>query len=97
MKADQLKGKCMTINEEIISWREIDKEVVFLNKQEKSFYELNKTAEIIWRQLAKGGKLTQVISQVQKKYKKVGKQDIERDVIAFIADGIKKKIFIVNK
>lgn len=47
-----LLDKCVLPNKDIVSWRIIDKQVIFLHKNEKSFYELNEVARFY---MAKGG------------------------------------------
>ena len=88
------KGLKIIVNSRRISWREIDKEVVVLDKKEKEFYELNKSASIIWKELAQKGSVSGAVRKVKSKYKNEDKAQIEKDVNNFARSLIKKGFFI---
>ena len=87
----------IVLNENLISWKDIDGEVVFLQKEEKKFYELNKTASFIWKVCVKYQKIPQVIRTMQERYRKVNKTIIEKDTLDFIKQLVDKKLFIIQK
>ena len=88
------ENKILVLNEERISWREIDKEVVVLDKKEKEFYELNKSASIIWKEFVKKGSVKSAASKLKSKYKREDKEQIEKDTLSFARGLIRKKFFI---
>ena len=58
------------------------------------FYELNKTANFIWKEATKGQKLVNIIKAMQKKYRR---KDLQKDALDFVNDLLKKKIFLLRK
>ena len=97
MYKGEIVEKRLVPNEEIISFREIDGEIVFLHKKERNFYELNETANFIWKALINGEKPKDIIKSMQKKFKEVEKEVLEKDVLDFIKKLINKKIFLIKK
>ena len=97
MKKEEIMGKCLVPNEKLISWREIDNEIVLLHKKEKAFYELNKTADFIWKRAIEKEKVKEIIEAMQKVYRKVNRDILKKDALDFIDDLFKKKIFIIEK
>ncbi len=97
MCREEIIEKILVPNEEIISFKEIDGEIVFFHKEERNLYELNETANFIWKELIKGKKPKDVIRSMQKKFKEIKKEVLEKDVLDFIKKLIDKKIFLVKK
>ena len=83
-------------NDKLISWREIDNETVFLHKEEKAFYELNNTANLVWKKAVERRKVKEIIDAVGKKYKNVNKWVLKKDIVNFISDLLDKKIFLLG-
>lgn len=82
-------------NESIVSWRIIDKQVIFLHKEERCFYELNETASFIWKKAAGKAPLKKIISLLSSNYD-IDRQAAEVDTLAFIKELLNRKIFIVQ-
>jgi hypothetical protein len=93
---DDLLDKIFKLNDEILTWRLIDQEVVFLNTKERAFYELNKTATYIWAHLNGKRTLNDIINGLAERF--LFKKNIaEKDVVEFIKKGIKDRVFILAK
>jgi hypothetical protein len=97
MIKEQILDKCVAPNNDLISWKEIDNQIVFLHKKEKSFFELNKTASIIWKEAVRKQKIKQIVGIVERKYNKVKKEQLENDTVSFITELLRKEIFIYGK
>jgi len=88
-----LKDKRITLNKELVNWKLIDKEVVFLHDKEKVFYELNKTASYIWLNANGKKQVSGIIKGLTSKFL-VNKEKAEKEALEFITEAIKHKIFI---
>jgi len=96
IKTDIL-GAYMVLNESVISCKEIDGEIVVLHKKEKAFYELNASANAIWKEALKKQEIFKIIEAMMKKYEKVNKQTLESDTLEFIHKLIRDKMFMIKK
>lgn len=92
---DSLLNKCVLPNEDIVSWRIIDKQVIFLHKNEKSFYELNEVASFIWQKAASKNSIKKIIALLSRHYD-IDRQVAERDTLACIEDLLNRKILLVR-
>jgi len=91
----QQKDKRFIFNDKRIAWREIeDGAIFFLDKEKKKFYEVNKSASLIWKKISEETQPTGIVNAVQRKYANIGKKVIERDVTNFIDDLVSKDIII---
>lgn len=96
MTRGDILEKYIIPNDKLISWREIDGEVVFLHLNEKAFYELNKTGNFIWKEAVGKQKIKEIIKAVQTKYGKVNKEILRKDALDFINNLLKKKTFLLK-
>ena len=88
-----IMNKIIAVNKELVNWKVIEQEVIFLHNKEKVFYELNKTATYIWLN-ANGKRLVRgIIEGLASKFL-VNKEKAENDALEFITEAIKNKIFI---
>lgn len=97
MKVEEILEKYVVPNDKLISWREIDNEIVFLHKEERVFYELNKTAAFIWKEVLKKKKVGEIIEAIQKRYTKVKREILRKDALNFVNNLLKKKLFLLRK
>ena len=97
MAVNTLLSKQITLNDKVVSWKEIEGEIIVLDKKTKDFYELNKSASFIWKQIVAKKKVSSIITALIKKHKKVKKTLLEKDVLSFVNKGIKKKMFVIKK
>jgi hypothetical protein len=97
MEVEKLLEKSFVFNRDNIIWREIGEEIVFLQRKEKNFYEGNKTASFICRQLVKGKTAHQIIRGLQKNYSGVEAGVLKRDVVDFINKGLKAKTLVIKE
>jgi len=93
---EELMNKRILVNQELVNWKLIDQEVVFLHSKEKVFYELNKTASYIW--LAANGKnsVGEIMQGLSSKFP-VEKEKAKKDAIEFITKALKNEIFLFAK
>ncbi len=96
MEKKYLLKQYVLVNNKLVSWREIDGEMILLDKKKKTFYEMNKTANYIWKEAVKKQKIEDVVTTVQKKYKKTDKKTAEKDTLSFINDLVKEKYFLLG-
>ncbi len=96
MKGESIRDKQLSFNSERISYREIEGEILVLDKKRKIFYELNKTASIIWKEIIHKRSIDKIIKILQEKYDKMDREKIEKDVIDFISLLIRKKYLLVK-
>jgi len=93
---EDLMDKAIAINKDLVNWRLIDQEVVFLHNKEKAFYELNKTATYIWLNANGKKSVSDIVEGLVRKFN-TKKQKAQKDALDFITEAIKKKIFILAK
>jgi len=86
--------KCVLPNSELISWRAIDGEVIFLHKKERVFYELNKTASFIWEKASSKTPIRKIINSLSANYD-IDRDAAEKDTLEWMEDLLNRKIFIV--
>ena len=96
MKKEEVLKKYLIPNDGLISWREIDNEIVFLHKEEKAFYELNRTANFIWQEAVRKKSVKEIIKTMQKKYNNISGNTIMKDTFDFINNLLKKKYFFLK-
>jgi len=96
MKIEKCLERRMALNDKLISWRELEGEVVVLQKEERSFYELNVTASFIWKQAADKIKIGKIIEALQKKIKHVDQETLKEDASEFIAYLLENKYFLLE-
>jgi hypothetical protein len=92
---EELENTPIGINDTLVSWRVIDKQVIVLNKKERVFYELNNTAVFIWLKVAKGATVKGLIKSVIEKFDTTP-TIARKDITAYINEAVKKKIFILK-
>lgn len=97
MEKKEMLGKCLTPNTKLISWREIDGEIVYLHKEKREFYELNGAGNLIWKQAVKKNNVAGIIKALKNKYNKIDEGILRKDAIDFINELIEEKIFLVSK
>ncbi|MBU1922952.1 MAG: PqqD family protein [Candidatus Omnitrophica bacterium] len=90
-----LLDKCVLPNKDIVSWRIIDKQVIFLHKNEKSFYELNEVAGFIWQKAVSKNSIKKIIALLSQYYD-IDRQVAERDTLACIEDLLNRKILVIR-
>ena len=96
MKKELTLKEYVIPNNKLISWREIDNEIVFLHKEERAFYELNETANFIWKEAVRGQKIEEIIEAMQKKFLGINKEILRKDTLNFISNLLKKKIYLLK-
>ena len=96
MEIEKCMERRLALNDKLISWREIEGEVVVLQKKERSFYELNATASFIWKQAADKIKIEKIIEALQKKIKHVDQETLKKDVFEFIVYLLENKYFLLE-
>lgn len=92
---EEILDKCVLPNENLVSWRIIDNQVMFLHKKEKSFCKLNETSSFIWKRADGRTLIKKIIDLVSSEYD-VDRDTAEKDALEFIKDLLKKKIFIAR-
>ena len=96
MKKEQILGKYLVPNDKLVSWREIDDEILFLDQKEKAFYELNKTASFIWKEAARKRNIREIIEAMQGRYAKINKEILKKDMLDFMSNLLKKRYFLLK-
>ncbi len=96
MKKKHLSKEYVFPNDKRISWKEIDGEIILLDKQKKAFYEMNKMANYIWEEIVKKRKIKDIVIVMQKKYKNIDKKIVEGDMLGFINDLVKEEYFLLK-
>ena len=91
----EILNKRILPNENIVSWRVIDNQIIFFHKKERSFYELNKTGSFIWKKLNDKAQTKNIVDLISSNYD-VDRDTAEKDTLEFIKDLLKKKIFIAR-
>lgn len=87
--------RCVLPNSELISWRAIDGQVIFLHKKERSFYELNNTASFIWEKASGKVPIRKIISSLSSNYD-IEIKTAEKDILEWVEGLLEKKILIVR-
>jgi hypothetical protein len=97
MGKKRLWDKRISINETMTVWREIDGEILVLNKKERSLYEMNDAAGFIWREAAKKKKkIADIFIALRNKYKTAEKEGLGEDLLCFVETLIKEKYFKIE-
>ena len=91
----EMLNRKILINKKRIISKEIDKEVIFLDKQQKALYELNKTASFIFSKANGRKTIDEIIQEISLKYE-IERKKAEKDTMEFIQDGVNKKIFTLQ-
>ncbi|KPK98821.1 MAG: hypothetical protein AMJ95_02450 [Omnitrophica WOR_2 bacterium SM23_72] len=94
MRKENLLDKRIVVNEQLVDWKLIDQEVVFLHNKEKVFYELNRTATYIWLKANGKKPIREIIKGLITKFL-INKDKAKKDTIEFISGAIKNKIFLL--
>lgn len=88
--------KCL-LNKEEVTYRILDGEAVIINKKTSYFYTLNKTATFIWERLVKNElSLKNITESVACHYQK-NEQEIDKDIIKFMARLSKERLVKTEK
>lgn len=87
--------KCILPNDDLVSWRIIDEQVIFLHKKDRTFYELNKTASFIWEKAADKIPVETIIGFLSSNYD-IDRKTAEKDTLEWVEDLLGKEILIVR-
>lgn len=68
---------------------------ILIDPDEDNYFELNETAEVIWRFLWKKRTVSEIINKIISVYKAESKKAISNEIIKFI-DNTTNKIFIIS-
>ena len=97
MRKNGILDKHTILNDKLVSWKDIEGEIIFLHHKERQLYELTKTAGFIWREAVAKKKIGQIIEAMLRRYKKEKKEILKKDTLDFINDFVKRKIFLLKK
>jgi hypothetical protein len=74
----------LTTDEESLIWREVDGEVIVLDKRTWSYLAINGSGALLWREIVKGTTAAVLIERLRETYE-LDEQTATRDVEAFVS------------
>lgn len=75
----------MRLNTDLVSWREVENDVVVLDERTWKYVHLNSSASVLWLALAGGAARDDLIARLSEQFSGDG-VDFEADVDAFLGD-----------
>jgi Coenzyme PQQ synthesis protein D (PqqD) len=77
-------SKPLDLAEESLIWREVDGQVIVLDKRTWSYLSINDSGARLWREIARGASRAKLIACLQETYE-LDEQSASRDVEDFIS------------
>jgi len=74
-----------------VSWREIDGQVILLNKKERVFYELNHTGTAFWNAMLAHEYLDKIVAALAEDFASAGQDVLRCDAEEFFGHLLKSK------
>ncbi len=74
----------LDLAEENLIWREVDGQVIVLDKRTWSYLSINDSGACLWREIARGATQAELIARLQEAYE-LDEQRATRDVDAFVS------------
>jgi hypothetical protein len=74
----------LDLAEESLIWREVDGQVIVLDKRTWSYLSINDSGALLWREIAKGAKRAELVERLHETYG-LDAQTASRDVEDFIS------------
>lgn len=74
----------LDLAEERLIWREVDGQVIVLDKRTWSYLSINDSGALLWREIARGATRADLIARLRETYE-LDEQSAERDVDAFVS------------
>jgi len=74
----------LALADESLMWREVDDEVIVLDKRTWNYMGINGSGALLWREIARGATSTDLVKRLRESYE-LDESTAARDVDAFLA------------
>jgi hypothetical protein len=76
-----------------VDWRQVDGEVVALDRQSSQYLAINATGAVVWTELVEGATADQLVDAVTARFE-VSPEQARRDVEGFLADLARRRLLV---
>jgi hypothetical protein len=90
----QKKNEKIALNEKRIMWKDVNGEIVFIDKEKMEVFDLSETGRDIWLLIMSKKSIPQIIDAMHNTYSSIPVDVIQKDTREFINSLLESKIMI---